>query len=178
MTRGRKKLPQELLVLRGTDRKDRQRSPSVSGNPIKLEEVYQRCQVSGLRGATDRARKIYWAKVRQCATLGILEETSCSQLLFYAIEYDHFITCSESIRKDGAYLILNDKDGNPRPFPNPAVKQRENALAYLLKIGSNFGFSPVDKQRIHLEKKEDPLDNIRRIMTTTEIEFEDGPDDQ
>ena len=153
--RGRKPLPKEILQLRGTDRKDRDRPASVTGAKITVEDVGA-CQISGLKSATRRARDIYWRTVRKVAALGMLEESFLAQIFFYAVEYDHFMTCCESVRKDGLYLVVEGKKGTV-VVPNPAVKQREKALELLLKIGSNFGFSPVDKQRIRVDA-EDPKD--------------------
>ena len=153
--RGRKPLPKELLQLRGTDRKDRDRPSSVTGEKIEVADV-GKCQISGLQSATHRARDIYWRTVRKVAALGMLEESFLSQIFFYSVEYDHFMTCCESVRKDGLYLVVEGKKGTV-VVPNPAVKQRDKALELLLKIGSNFGFSPVDKQRIRVDA-EDPKD--------------------
>ena len=169
--RGRKPLPKELLQLRGTDRKDRDRPASVSGEKIALADV-GKCQISGLQSATRRARDIYWRTVRKVAALGMLEESFLSQIFFYAIEYDHLMTCNESIRKDGIYITVEGKKGT-FVVPNPAVKQRDKALEILMKIGSNFGFSPVDKQRIRVQTEpEKPADKIKRIFAS--IEYEDG----
>ncbi len=169
--RGRKPLPKELLQLRGTDRKDRDRPASVSGEKIALADV-GKCQISGLQSATRRARDIYWRTVRKVAALGMLEESFLSQIFFYAIEYDHLMTCNESIRKEGIYITVEGKKGT-FVVPNPAVKQRDKALEILLKIGSNFGFSPVDKQRIRVQTEpEKPGDKIKRIFAS--IEYEDG----
>ena len=153
--RGRKPLPKEILQLRGTDRKDRDRPASVTGAKITVEDVGA-CQISGLKSATRRARDIYWRTVRKVAALGMLEESFLAQIFFYAVEYDHFMTCCESVRKDGPYLVVEGKKGTI-VVPTPAVKQRDTALELLLKIGSNFGFSPVDKQRIRVDA-EDPKD--------------------
>ena len=169
--RGRKPLPKELLQLRGTDRKDRDRPASVSGEKIALADV-GKCQISGLQSATRRARDIYWRTVRKVAALGMLEESFLSQIFFYAIEYDHLMTCNESIRKEGVYITVEGKKGT-FVVPNPAVKQRDKALEILMKIGSNFGFSPVDKQRIRVQTEpEKPADKIKRIFAS--IEYEDG----
>lgn len=176
--RGRKPLPKELLQLRGTDRKDRDRPSSVTGEKIEVADV-GKCQISGLQSATRRARDIYWRTVRKVAALGMLEESYLSQLFFYAVEYDHFMTCCEDIRKRGAVLAGQDKNGNTILFPNPSVKQRDNALAMLLKIGSNFGFSPVDKQRIRVHE-EDPKDKKMKAFFAMVYEDndEEGVDDQ
>lgn len=169
--RGRKPLPKELLQLRGTDRKDRDRPASVSGEKIALADV-GKCQISGLQSTTRRARDIYWRTVKKVAALGMLEESFLSQIFFYAIEYDHLMTCNESIRKEGIYITVEGKKGT-FVVPNPAVKQRDKALEILMKIGSNFGFSPVDKQRIRVQtESEKPADKIKRIFAS--IEYEDG----
>lgn len=169
--RGRKPLPKELLQLRGTDRKDRDRPASVSGEKIALADV-GKCQISGLQSTTRRARDIYWRTVKKVAALGMLEESFLSQIFFYAIEYDHLMTCNESIRKEGIYITVEGKKGT-FVVPNPAVKQRDKALEILMKIGSNFGFSPVDKQRIRVQTEpEKPADKIKRIFAS--IEYEDG----
>ena len=174
--RGRKPLPKELLQLRGTDRKDRDRPSSVTGEKIEIADV-GKCQISGLQSATRRARDIYWRTVRKVAALGMLEESFLSQVFFYAVEYDHFMTCCESIKKDGLYLVVEGKKGTI-VVPNPAVKQRDKALEMLLKIGSNFGFSPVDKQRIRVQA-EDPKDKKMKAFFAMVYEDNDeGIDDQ
>ena len=179
MTRGRKPLPPEILNLRGTDRRDRQRPSSVMGTPVQLEDIGSKCQVSGLKSATRRAREIYWAVVRRVAVQGMMEEAFCSQLLFYAIEYDHFLTCSESIKKEGIYIAVEGKNGTYL-VPNPAVKQREAALEKLLKIGSNFGFSPVDRQRLKIPVEDGKDKKLKGIvaMLYADDDGEDGPDEQ
>ena len=159
--RGRKPLPKEILQLRGTDRPDRDRPSSVTGEKIGISDI-GKCQISGLQSATRRARDIYWRTVRKVAALGMLEESFLSQIFFYAVEYDHFMTCTESIKKDGLYLVIEGKKGTV-VVANPAVKQRDKALEILLKIGSNFGFSPVDKQRIRVQA-EDPKDKKLKAL--------------
>ncbi len=177
MTRGRKPLPQELLNLRGTDRRDRQRPTSTIGELIKVEEVGDKCQISGLRGASSRARKIYWSLVKRVAVQGMLEEAFLSQLLFYAVEYDHFITCCEDIRKNGIYLTIESKKGTV-VVANPAVHQRDNALDRLLKIGSNFGFSPVDRQRLKIPQEEPKAKGVKAIVAMLYSDVEEEVDEQ
>ena len=175
--RGRKPLPKELLQLRGTDRADRDRPSSVTGEKIGISDI-GKCQISGLQSATRRARDIYWRTVRKVAALGMLEESFLSQIFFYAVEYDHFMTCSESVKKDGLYIVVETKKGT-LVVPNPAVKQRDKALEILLKIGSNFGFSPVDKQRLRVQSPDEkPGDKIKRIFASIEYESEEGVDEQ
>ena len=147
MTRGRKPLPRETLALRDTLRKDRDRPSSTIVEPVKVEEVAQRCQVSGLKGATDRARKIYWATCRKVASQGMLDPAFCQQLLIYSIELDMLIKCEEDIRKNGMYLVVETKKGT-MAIQNPAVKQLHQAADRVLKIGGNFGFDPVSRSHL------------------------------
>jgi len=147
MTRGRKPLPRETLALRDTLRKDRDRPASVIGEAIQPEDVAQKCQVSGLKSATDRARKIYWSTVRKVSAQGLLDPAFCQQLLIYAIELDLLLRCEEDIRKNGMYLVVETKKGTA-VFPNPAVKQLHAAAEKVIKIGSNFGFDPVSRSRL------------------------------
>ena len=176
--RGRKPLPQELLNLRGTDRRDRQRPPSTIGTPIPVEKIGDLCQVSGLKGATKRAREIYWALCRRVATQGLLEEAFCQQLLLYAVEYDHWISCCESIKKEGITMLVEDKNGKPIAISNPAVKQRDKATEILLKLGSNFGFSPVDRQRLKLAVEDPKTKGIKAMFAAVLMDDADTVDEQ
>ena len=177
MTRGRKPLPKETLILRDTFRKDRDRPSSTIGRPIALEEIYEKCQVSGLKGATERARYIYWALVKRVAAQKMLEESFCQQLLFYAVEYDHFINCCESIKKEGLYIKVEGRKGTFL-VPNPAVKQRDKALEMLLKIGGNFGFSPVDRQRLKIPVEDPKEKKLKAMFAMVYGDNEDSPDEQ
>ncbi len=148
MTRGRKPLPRETLALRDTLRKDRERPSSTIGEPVSVEKVHELCQVSGLQGATERARKIYWATCRKVAAQGLLDVAFCQKLLIYAIELDLLIKCEESIKRDGTFLVGVNKDGATYTYPNPAVKMMQGCVDKLLKIGGNFGFDPVSRSRL------------------------------
>ena len=139
MTRGRKPLPRETLALRDTLRRDRERPSSTIGEPVPVDKVHEQCQVSGLQGATERARKV--------AAQGMLDPAFCQQLLIYAIELDLLIKCEEDIKRNGMYLVVETKKGT-MAIQNPAVKQLHQAADRVLKIGGNFGFDPVSRSRL------------------------------
>lgn len=180
MTRGRKPLPRETLALRDTLRKDRDRPSSVIGEPIKPEDVPQRCQVSGLQGATDRARKIYWSTCRKVAAQGLLDPAFCQELLIYSVELDLLIKCEEDIRKNGMYLIVETKKGT-MAIANPAVKQLHQAADRVLKIGSNFGFDPVSRSRLKaaaILDKEPKKTGIKALFAAVIEEPDESVDEQ
>ena len=178
MIRGRKPLPRETLALRDTLRKDRDRPASVIDEAIQPEDVAQKCQVSGLKSATERARAIYWATVRKVAVQGMLDPVFCQQLLIYAIELDLLLQCEESIKKEGMYLTVETKKGTI-VIPNPSVKQLHAAAEKVLKIGSNFGFSPVDRQRLKVQAEDSKAKGIKAIFAAiVSDEGKDVPDEQ
>ena len=154
MVRGRKPLPQEKLELRGTARPDRLRPSSTLGAPIPLTDI-RKCQVPGLKSANARTTRIYWNVIRELAVNKMLEKDFCVQVLIYATYLDTFISCSEDIEERGLICTGINKEGAPYSYPNPSVKMRDNATEKLLKIGSNFGFSPVDRQRLKLADADD-----------------------
>lgn len=175
---GRPRKPRELLQLQGTLQPCRDRPSSVIGEPVPVDKVHERCQVSGLKSATDRARKIYWSTVRKVAGQGMLDPAFCQQLLIYAIELDLLMKCEEDIRKNGMYLVVEGKKGT-FVCPNPAVKQLHNAAEKVLKIGSNFGFSPVDRQRLKVQAEAPKAKGIKAIFAAIAAdEGEETPDEQ
>lgn len=175
---GRKPLPRELKKLRGTLQPCRDRAPSTIGDAVPVEEIQQRCQVSGLQAATPRARYIYWREVKKLAQLGIMTQAFCSQLLIYAIEMDHFIQLTKTIKEEGILVDCVTKEGVKFKMANPAIKMREKSEKILVTIGSNFGFSPVDRQRLKLEASEEKKPTGIKALFATIVTDEDAPDEQ
>ena len=110
--------------------------------------------------------------------LGILDRDFLPQILMYAVQYDTYLTCCEIIRKKGLIEVAIDKDGNPISFPNPAVKLRDKSAEILLKIGGNFGMSPVDRQKIRANAAEEKDKRVRSIMAMVEYDDEEVDDQE
>lgn len=194
MARGRNKLPRETLALRGTLRKDRERPSSVMGTPIKLEEVALRCQTSGLRAISPRARKIYWRNVREAAALGILEPQDLPQLLAYAADYDWLISATESLNKDGLVIKQGKKTTTTKHYPdgtievkevderldmpNPIFKQAMQLQDKLRQLGGNFGFSPIDRQKLKMVQQSDAPKGFHALFAAVVADNDDGPEEQ
>lgn len=178
-------------MLRGTFRKDRDRPSSTMGVPVKIDEVGQRCQVSGLKSCTRRASAIYWSLVKRVAALGMLEEAFCPQLLLYAMDYDLLLTLAENIRHNGPIIKQGKKTTRTRTYqdgstevteiderldlPNPAVKQFTQLQDKILKIGSNFGFSPIDRSRLKVPAEEGKDLKLKGIIAAFAVQ-DDEPD--
>lgn len=192
MSRGRHKDSREQLMLRGTLRKDRERPSSTLGTPVKLDEIAQRCQVSGLQGASQRTRRIYWAAVKRVAALGMMQETFCQGLFLWARDVDMLMDAEELLAeglviKQGKKTTTTKtyKDGTVEvkevderlDFPNPAFKQHITLQDKIIKIGSLYGFSPADVQRIKIQSEDPKAKGVKAIFAAI-VADEDAPVDE
>lgn len=185
MTRGRHKDSREQLMLRGTLRKDRDRPSSTIGTPIKVDEIAQRCQVSGLQSANQRTRRIYWSAVKRVAVLGMMQETFCQGLFLWARDVD-LLMDAEKILEEGGLIIKQGKkttttriypDGTTEvkevderiDMPNPAFKQHMTLQDKILKIGSLYGFSPADVQKIKIQAEDPKQKGIKAIFAAMAV---------
>jgi len=173
MTKGRPRLSREQLALRGTLRKDRERPSSVIGSPIKPEEIGARCQTSGLKAVSRSARDLYWGICRRIAPIGILQEQDCPQLLRYAVYLDLWFECCRRVREDGMFMTRFDKEGNEYTVPNPAIIERNRAEENLRKIESNFGMTPIDRQRLKAQAEEPKAKGIKAIFAAMAVMDQD-----
>ena len=190
MTRGRHKDSREQLMLRGTLRKDRDRPSSTIGEPVKVDEIAQRCQVSGLQSANQRTRRIYWAAVRRVASLGMMQETFCMNLFLWARDVDMLIA-AEDLLEAGLVIKQGKKTTTTKTypdgtievkevderldFPNPAFKQHMTLQDKILKIGALYGFSPRDVTQIKLQAEDPKAKGVKAIFERLTV-MDDGDD--
>lgn len=177
MTRGRKPLPKEKLMLRDTFRPDRDRPSSVSGESVPVKEIGQRCQTAGLQQAPKKARDIYWAMCKRLAVQGLMDPAFCPEILIWSVDQYLATECVKSLKNDGLTLTGMTKDGRIIKFPNPAFKQLMNLQDRLLKIGSNFGMSPVDRARMK-SPTEDKPQGFKALFAAIVAGDDDEPDEQ
>ena len=194
MPKGRPRKSRELLKLQGTLQPCRDRPSSTIGSPIKLEEIGQRCQVSGLQGANQRTRRIYWAAVKRVAVLGMMQETFCQGLYLWARDVDMLMD-AEKLLEEGLIIKQGKKTPTIRYYPdgtreekvvderldlpNPAFKQHMTLQDKILKIGSLYGFSPADVQKIKLQAEDPKAKGIKAFFAAiVSDEGEEAPDEQ
>ena len=180
-------------MLRGTLRKDRDHPSSTIGTPIKVEDIAQRCQVSGLQSANQRTRRIYWAAVKRVAALGMMQETFCQGLYLWARDVDMLLD-AEEILKEGLVIKMGKvtktkktlKDGTVvetevderMDMPNPAFKQHMSLQDKIIKIGALYGFSPRDVQGIKAQALDEKKQGIQAIFAAIIKSDAEGPDEQ
>lgn len=171
---GRKPLPDEIKILRGTDRPDRMR------DALKGLQVQDWLSVSSTRGVkvlqTRRAKEIFKAKCNQLIPLRILAETDLDQLAIYANNLDKLYSLMQDLYQEGdtitLYVLKTYLDGTTEQIPtkciiNPKWKLYFHLVDTINKIGSEFGFTPVSRQKIHVPEppKVDPLAELRKQIS-------------
>ena len=143
---GRKPIPNELKKLRGTDQPVRMRE-ELSVEPITTP-IAKLPKDSPLK--TKRSKEIFIAKANQLIALRVLTAFDIESLSLYANTLDTAYTCMEELNKRGAneFTKVTDKNGMIKFVPNPYRKLLHESIELANKIGGEFGFTPVSRQRI------------------------------
>jgi len=107
--------------------------------------------------------------------LGIIEQAYLPELVMFAKEFDMYLIAAADVEKNGMYTLKRNEEGQViGTVENPSIKQMDRSFNHIAKIGSNFGLSPVDRQRIKAKVEgEDPAARIINLIMDGE-----GPDEQ
>jgi len=160
--KGRKKLPEAVKKLRGTDKKCRATNETelvrlneeIPGVPFKVEDM------------TPEQKAIYDAKCLQCSALGIMEPQFQEAMMVYAYWFDMASKAMRLMNKNGLVKAETDESGNITGFlTNPYISILEKCTRNLNMIGSQFGFTPVTKANLHIKEKEiNPIAELEKLM--------------
>lgn len=164
MAKGRKVTPDAVKVLRGTDQPCRM-SGSVD-KADKVTDIKRILSTSRLKLLpTKRAKEIFKTKANQLIALGVLTELDIEHLAVYANSLDVLFTCMEGMREPAKEK--HDKDGNLTGYITPPeTKMYKQMVDDVNRIGAEFGFTPISRQKINqtLPEEKDPfkhlLDNV------------------
>ncbi len=145
--KGRKAIPDALKSLRGTNQPVRMRGENNSSIILK---------VSAPPELNTRAKKIYREKANQLIALKILTPADLDQLLIYSSSFDMLLESIEKL-KEGKFKSVHDDDGKLIRFvENPYFKIYRDMTVIVNKIGGEYGFSPVSRQKLSIPKGEKP----------------------
>ena len=150
MGKGRKATPNALKELRGTDQPVRMRDEI---NTVPITDPI----VSIPRGSqlqTKRARDIFKKKANQLIALRVLTEMDLELLGVYASSLDMFYTCVEKIGSEDLVVEVTGKNGTTL-VKNPYLSIMSDMVDTINRIGGEFGFSPVSRQKLKAEVKEE-----------------------
>lgn len=164
MGKGRKATPDAVKMLRGTDQPCRM--SGIVDNACKVTDIKRILSTSRLKLLpTKRAKEIFKTKANQLIALGVLTELDIEHLAVYANSLDVLFTCMEGMREPAQAKY--DKEGQLIGYvTRPEAKMYKQMVDDVNRIGAEFGFTPVSRQRINQAPTEDKdpfkhlLDNI------------------
>lgn len=165
MGKGRKKLPDSVKVLRGTDQ------PCRSGTEVPGVMVVSSLPKSGLKGT---AKKVFEVVASQLIATNVLDVLGVDLVIAYAremalyhdtmreVEAEGFVLYPEeklSVKENGPAIEVATKRGVP--FINPKRKVAESALSNAKMLAAEFGLTPSSRGRIAaLLSNEPPKDDF------------------
>jgi P27 family predicted phage terminase small subunit len=108
---------------------------------------------------TGEAKKVYARLVSQLFNMGYLAEIDVDALSLYAFEYTELIKLQRQLQKEG-YIVEEETKNGSTLKEHPLHKVVMKKLAAVNALGSQFGWSPVSRVRLHAiasgeEKKND-----------------------
>lgn len=149
---GRPPLPSKVKTLRATTRKCRE---VADNTPIATTLV----DVKAPAHLTGEAKKVYARLVSQLFNMGYLAEIDVDALSLYAFEYSELIKLQRQLQAEG-YIVEEVTKNGVTQKEHPLHKVVMKKLAAVNALGSQFGWSPVSRVRLHAiaageEKKND-----------------------
>jgi P27 family predicted phage terminase small subunit len=175
---GRKRQPVELAKLKGTMKASRYRGVAADGGD-KVGSLQACYSVPLYREMSQRARDVYRSVCRMLLPLKMLTFADLQQLIVYGNAWDGYLDCVADIRKNGRYTLRRGPDGEVAgTVENPSVRHLKIFYEQIVKIGQNYGLTPVDRQRIKARADgDDPKLQIVNLVMKGEG-YVDGPEDQ
>jgi P27 family predicted phage terminase small subunit len=163
MSKGRKKIPDQIKTLRGTDQPCRMNG-NTNTEPISdISAIVNTGQLRILKTAS--AKKIFKEKANQLIQLKNLTEMDLEQLAIYANNLDELFNCMKELKK-GKFREQYDENGLIVRFvENPYLKLYKDLQPLIAKTASEFGFTPVSRMKFstHSEEK-DPLTELMKAF--------------
>lgn len=153
MGKGRKAIPDQLKKLRGEER------------PSRLIQKTDPCdKITDIRSVTSsgimkllptkRAKDLFKKKSEQLIGLGILTMFDLEHLAAYCNSMDVMFDCLDAMREPA--IAKYDQFGNLTGYVKPpGVAMYKQMLEDVNRLGAEFGFTPLSRQKINVEQKEE-----------------------
>lgn len=139
MTKGRKKLPDKLKSLRGTDQSCRMTGDAAStGTSVAV------LPRSGLKGT---AKKVFEVVATELIHKCLLDIVGVDLVVAYAREMGLYHDMMRETEKEGYTIEVMTKHGTATVV-NPKRKVAEAALANAKALAAEFGFTPSSRNRV------------------------------
>ena len=137
--KGRKKLPDNIKALRGTDQPCR-----MSDKPAVQTSTVIKLPKSGLKGT---AKKIFAVVATELMHNKLLDVYGVDMVVAYAREMALYHDMMSDIEKEGVTIEVMTKTGVVTQI-NPKRKIAEGALAAAKSLAAEFGMTPSSHSRV------------------------------
>lgn len=137
--KGRKKLPDNIKALRGTDQPCR-----MSDKPAVQTSTVIKLPKSGLKGT---AKKIFAVVATELMHNNLLDVYGVDMVVAYAREMALYHDMMSDIEKEGVTIEIETKNGTVMQI-NPKRKIAEGALAAAKSLAAEFGMTPSSRSRV------------------------------
>lgn len=152
-----KPLPDKIKNLRGTSRKDRS-NPS-QPVPKAADSIPDAPQY------WNKYAKEEWYRVTaELQAIGILHEIDLSIIQVYCYNWGLWCEASRTLEEEGKTIMMQNKGGGVYPIKSPWIAIKSDAEKALMKLTSEFGFSPASRTRISAPKKEGEKDPLKSMF--------------
>lgn len=149
--RGRKRKPDHLKVVSGTDQRCRMNDAA----PVADMTLPEPPEHLSMRGA-----ELFRQLVRIVAGMGIASASDVHALTILAQRLEEIEVCTVVIEDSGRFFVSSveyDDDGrivSQQIKGHPAVAQRSEAMRHAQSLLSEFGLSPAARSKVSVAKRE------------------------
>ena len=137
MAKGRKKIPDNVKALRGTDQPSRRSEMTAMAAVTSIP----RC---GLKGT---ARKVFVVVAAELVNNHLLDLVGVDLVVAYAREIGLYHDTMRELEKEGYTIEVETKFGSTT-LVNPKRKVAESALANAKSLAAEFGLTPASRSRV------------------------------
>lgn len=153
MSRGRKPLPTEIKMLKGTAQKCR-----INPNEMKVDKVSDLPEAP--EQLTEVGRDMWYKVCNQLKNNNLLSSVDYEMILAYCHQMSVYLECIEKVKTQGMVVKVKTSD---YPINNPFIGIGNKALKAALEIGSSFGITPSARTKIQANKTQEQ-NPLRRIL--------------
>lgn len=158
---GRKKLPDAIKKLKGTDQKCR----ITGGETAEYEKITQ--IPSAPSYLNSEAKKVYKITAEQLASIGVLDAVNINTVLMYACEMGKYIEVQKNCKKARkadfgdnykmyeAFQFTLDKNDRPDIKRHMWDKLATEYLDNARKLASELGITPASSSKVKIVPKEE-----------------------
>jgi len=139
MTKGRKKLPDKLKALRGTDQPCR-----MTGDAVSAGTAVAALPRSGLKGT---AKNVFEVVATELIHKCLLDVVGVDLVVAYAREMGLYHDMMCDTEKEGYTIEVMTKHGTATVV-NPKRKVAESALMNAKALAAEFGLTPASRSRV------------------------------